>query len=106
MKSIIDLLIGLLRAAEFLGLPKDDVDNAYDYLQYNEYGLTFDTIVTQLYEYDIEVNDDFYTLTRRVAHEMKLPEENYAFIKDLIRNKESIPRLVKEEIAKVISSLS
>ena len=105
MSSIINLLNALLKAAELFGLSKYDLNNAYDFLNHKEYGLSFDTIITQLYEYGVEIDDDFYRLISRIAKEMNLPEENYIFTKELIRNKESIPRMVKEELAKLISSL-
>lgn len=105
MNSIVNLIRTLLQAAELLGLSKSDLKNAYDFLKHNEYGLSFDTVITQLYEYEVEINEQFYTLVCKIAHEMNLPEESYNFIKELIRSKENIPKPVKEELAKLIGSL-
>jgi len=50
-----------------------------------EYGLCFDTIITQLYEYNIQIDVDFYNNAVMLADEMKIPASEYDYIKELVK---------------------
>lgn len=50
-----------------------------------EYDLCFDTIVTQLYEYNIQIDVDFYNNAVMLADEMKIPALEYDYIKELVK---------------------
>lgn len=67
-----------------LGLPEKDINIAKEYLDYNEYEVSFNHIVTQLYEYAILIDQPFYDLTLEIADLMKIPENEYGFLKELI----------------------
>lgn len=95
----------LIECSSILGLDKKDCQNALEYLEYNEYGLSFDTIITQLFEYDIEISIEFYSLIEKIANLMELPEESYNFMKGLIRQEKKIPDLVTSKIAEILNSL-
>jgi hypothetical protein len=43
----------LISRCKSLGLPEKGCMNANSFLEHNELGLAFDTILTQMYEYDI-----------------------------------------------------
>ena len=85
MKSITNKLKAIIEKAKTLGLPEQDLINATVYLENNEYRLCFDTIITQMYEYDISIDFEFYELIDNVGTRMKVSFENYSFIKELIR---------------------
>jgi len=72
---------------------------------HNEYGLSFDTLITQLYEYDIEINIEFYELLVQIGKMLNLDENSYSFMKELIRDGKTIPKTVKDELSIVITSL-
>lgn len=105
MKSLKYLLKVLLNCASALGLKDKDVNNARDLLDHEEFELCLDMVITQMYEYDIEINADFYKLIDEIGFKMNIPEEKYSFMKELIRDENNIPKPVKEEIAKLINSL-
>ena len=51
--SITKALLEYLGLTKNLGLPEADYNSALEFLEYNEYGLCFDNVVTQMYEYEI-----------------------------------------------------
>lgn len=84
MKSNKDILLVLIqRAAEF-GLSEQDSNNAIEYLNYNEYGICLELIVTQLYEFDVQISREFYFEIDAAAKRLQLPEESYTFLQELI----------------------
>ncbi|WP_158085498.1 MafI family immunity protein [Niastella vici] len=65
-------------------MPESDLTNAKELLHHHEFGLGLDTIVTQLYDYNIEIDRETYELIERIAHDLHLPTESYSFLKELI----------------------
>jgi hypothetical protein len=59
---------------------------AQEFVEYHEYGLGLDTITTQMYEYNIEIDQAFYETIREIADKMKLPPESYSHMKELIKS--------------------
>lgn len=84
-KKIKELLLVLIDSSEGKGLEFSDLIVARDYLQHGEFGLCFDTIVTQMYEYNIEIDEEFYIQIEKVASMMKIPVSGYSFMKELIK---------------------
>ncbi|SEN41322.1 hypothetical protein SAMN05192574_10382 [Mucilaginibacter gossypiicola] len=74
----------LINLAEQLGLNERDITNAKEYLEYNELGLSFDCVITQIHEYDVAINKAFYSLVTDIANELKLPTDEYDFLLPLI----------------------
>ena len=105
MKTLKETLLKLIEIARILGLNEKDLKNAKDYLEHNEFGLCFDTLITQMYEYDIEIDNNSYELISKIGKKMNLEVDNYSFMKELIRNSNSIPKPVKDELAQIIASL-
>ena len=83
-KSIKDLLALLIERAKIFGLPTADLNHASGFLLAKEYGLCLNTVVTQLYEYEIRIDDRYFTLIVTVAEKMNMKEESYQYIKELI----------------------
>lgn len=67
MKSDDKLLNDLIGKAVELGLGEKDIKHAKDFLEYNEYFLCFDQIVTQMYEFDILIDNFFYNSVQSMA---------------------------------------
>lgn len=104
MNTLINALLGLIEIARILGLNENDLKNAKDYLAHNEFELCFDTIITQMYEYDIEIDSEFFESISKIGQNMNLEQDNYSFMKELIRDKSNIPKPVKDELAKIIAN--
>ena len=77
-------LIGLASAA---GLPEVDVKNASEALDHNESGLALDTILVQLFEYDIAIDDRFIVTAREACQAMKIGWNEYEFVETLVQRK-------------------
>jgi hypothetical protein len=97
-------LVLLVDSAHALGLRDEDAKNALGYLEYHEWGLCFDIVITQLYEYGIKIDVDFYTFIEQIGQEMKLPADEYSYMRELVREGYRIPDPVKAEILRIISS--
>jgi hypothetical protein len=104
MKTLTVALLKLIEIAKILGLNENDIENAKDYLAHNELGLCFDTIITQMYEYDIEIDNDFYESISKIGKKMNLEQNCYFFMKELVRDSNNVPKPVKDELAKIIAS--
>ena len=85
MKSDNKLLSDLIERAAELGL--NETEHAKDFLEYYEYFLCFDQIVTQIYEYDILIDSSFYDLVESIAKNLKLDVKEYGYLKDNLRIK-------------------
>ena len=105
MNTLAKLILALLDTAKALGLYEVDLNNAKNLLDNREYGLAFDTIITQLYEYEIEIDQEFYNLIKVIAKRMDISEERYSFIKELIRADNIVPKPVKDKLADILKSL-
>lgn len=105
MKPIENILKSFIESAKPIGLDEQDLNNAKEFLEHHEYGLCFDTIITQLYEYDIEIDEEFYEVITQIANKMNLPSESYSFTKELVRSEITIPKTVKVQLANIISIL-
>ena len=102
MKKIISVII---EVAKDLGLNDFDINSSKSLLENREYGLAFDTIITQLYEYEIEIDNEFYELVIESAKKMKIPKEDYFFVKELVRAEGVVPKPVKVKIATILATL-
>ncbi|UXX79797.1 MafI family immunity protein [Reichenbachiella carrageenanivorans] len=102
LKKLISTLIDTART---LGLGVSDLDNAQDLLDNREYGLAFDTIITQLYEYEIEIDKELYDLIDKMAQKMDISESGYSFMQELIREENIVPKPVKDKLAEILKNI-
>jgi len=84
MSNIKKDLWALVESAEIQGLPDFDLNNAKEFLEYNEYELCFSTIVEQMYEFEIKINEPFFQLVEKMGKAIKLPINSYFFMNELI----------------------
>lgn len=75
----------LIDRATELGLRSEDRENALNALEYNEAAEAFDTVVTQLYEYDIEIDPAFLKSAQEIGDRMKLDRHTYDILEKLVR---------------------
>lgn len=106
MNRIKSKLKALIEGARILGLSNDDLNKAEEFFNHNEYWLCYDTIITQMYEADIEINRTFYEIICNIANDMNLSDSSYGFMKDLIRTGNEIPKAVKEQLSIIMKRLS
>jgi len=77
----------LIEKAAELGLSEQDIKHAKEFLEYDEYFLCFDQIVTQMYEYDVLIDHSFYDSVESIAKNWKLDEKEYSYLKQNLRAK-------------------
>jgi len=75
----------LISKCSSLGLPEKDCSNAREYLEYNERGLAFDTILTQMLEYDIRIDEAIYRQIESIGKKMSLDAQEYELMAKLIQ---------------------
>ena len=73
----------LIDRAKLLNLDNVDVNIAQEFLENREYGLCLDTIVVQLYEYEINIDLDTLRLIEYLIERMSIPKQKYSYIKDI-----------------------
>ena len=88
----------LLEAAILFGLPDKDASNARGLIENFEEYLGFDTIITQLYEYDIKVNKDFYTFTCYVGEKLGVSHAEYSDIEKLVNEDNVFPKHINDSL--------
>jgi hypothetical protein len=82
-------ILTLINLAGQLGLSEKDMAIAKEYLEHNELGLSFDHVITQIAEYNIEINKSLYLMVADIASELKLPANEYDFLIPLIKQEVS-----------------
>lgn len=92
MKKKMETLIAI---AKILGLPDINLDYASDFLANNEYGVCYQTIITQLYENDVEIDSNIYLLILKIAKELCLPLSDYSFMECLISEETEVFKRAK-----------
>lgn len=65
-------------------LPPDDISNIAEFIEHNEFGLAFETLCTQLYEYNIQISYEFFEMISLCGKSMKLEPSTWVPLKELI----------------------
>lgn len=81
--KILHQLDDLITKAQKLGLPNTDIENALIDIEYNESELAFDLIVTQMYEHEIKIDNEFYDLAMSICDTLKLERQKFSFLNEL-----------------------
>lgn len=84
-KNLGEPLDALIDEAKVFGLPEREVANALSMLEHAEYECAFDIIVQQLYEFGISISAEYFQRLDVIAKRLNLPEQNYSFVKKLIK---------------------
>ena len=74
-------LFALLENSDFR---KEDKESARGLLLADEPGLSLDTIITQLYEYNIKIDMKTYDIIKHIAAQLNIKESEFGFLKELI----------------------
>ncbi len=65
-------------------LPGQDIEKITEMLENNEFGLALDILCTQIYEYDIKVDEQFYEDVKKVAEMMNIAKDSWEFIEEQV----------------------
>lgn len=61
------------------------IEDAREMVKYNEYGVGFEIVCTQLFEYDIKISSEIYEKLEALGKSMKLKEETWNYLRALIK---------------------
>lgn len=81
--SLGELELLIFRAREF-GLSEIYVKDALDNIEYNESQLACESLLEQIYEFDIKINKEFYDLAMKNCDNLKIDKSNFHFLLELI----------------------
>lgn len=88
-------LKALIACAKILGLAEVDLYQSNDFLENDEYGLCYQTIITQMYEDDIKIDAEIYSFIQDIGELMALPASDFSFMQDLITDENELFRSAK-----------
>ncbi len=68
-------------------LPPNDIKNIVGFIKNNEFGLAYETLCTQLYEYNIQISCEFYEKISFCGKSIKIQPSIWVPLKELIMDK-------------------
>ena len=74
----------LIDISEAAGLPELDLKNATESLEHNEFEDALNTILVQLFEYDVRLESSFIARARVACDSMQIDWDRYSFVESLI----------------------
>lgn len=66
-------------------LPSNDVNIILEFIEHNEVGLAFETLCTQLYEYNVQISIEIYRELSFCGKSMKIEPDMWLSLKKLIK---------------------
>ena len=66
-------------------LPVDNISGARDLLRHGEWGLAFELICTQLYEYEVLIAPEMYETIEQLGQKMKISPDEWKMLRELIK---------------------
>ncbi|KIX21477.1 hypothetical protein SY27_07155 [Flavobacterium sp. 316] len=82
-KKILEILLDRFSSL----ILSEDIINCKELLSNREYSLCYNTLVTQIYEYDQEITQEDYNLFESSAKKLNLDLSEYELLKELIRDR-------------------
>ena len=79
------LLQSIISKAADLGLPDDCLNEAREFLDYNEYGLSLDTILEHVYERELTIDDAFFEAIAEAGEKMHIAVERFNHLRSLLK---------------------
>ncbi len=77
-------MLSLIDAVKTL-LPQVVVEEAIEMVDYNEFGVGFEIICQQLFEYNIKISPDIYKQIFVIGKSMEMKENDWNFLEELVR---------------------
>jgi phosphoenolpyruvate carboxylase len=67
-------------------LSSTDIKIAREYVEYNEFGIGFEHVCQQLFEYEIQISPEIFQEIESNGKSMELDEKTWSFLKILVKN--------------------
>ncbi len=66
-------------------IPEADIKNILEFIENNEFGIAYETLCTQLYEYNIQISCDFYEKVSSYGKSIKIEPSLWLPLKELLK---------------------
>lgn len=66
-------------------LPSSDAINVKEFITHGEWGLAYEILCSQLYEYDVEVSLEYYQKIASLGELMEVTPSTWSLLKELIK---------------------
>lgn len=66
-------------------LPSEDVKKVVELVENNEFGIAYETLCTQIYEYEVRITKKFYEMVSFYGESIKIQPSIWEPIKELIK---------------------
>ncbi|MGB3586322.1 MAG: MafI family immunity protein [Tunicatimonas sp.] len=78
-------MVDIVNKTKQFGLHFSICQEAKEFVSYREHGVAFEFIVNHLYEQNSAIDKPFYELIKVTGNRMKLAEDKWNFLEELIR---------------------
>jgi len=82
-QQLIDEIGSILDAVK-ASLPEENVTDACELLEHDEWGEALSLICTQLYEYDVPISSEIYDRIESAGLQMQMPPKEWEILRELI----------------------
>ena len=66
-------------------IPEENVRDAYEFIEYAEWGEALSLICTQLYEYDVPISNRTYEQIEWLGQQMEMAPKQWTMLKELVQ---------------------
>ena len=95
----------ILNDAIKFGLPEDDAKDVEEFIENREYGPALEHIATQIYEYEIEIDVNFYERFIAFSKKLSIQPGTYSYLSECIKGDKKPPSSLHQGISKIIDAL-
>lgn len=85
MGRVSRILNELIERTRAFALPEADREAATEFLEQGEYELCLDQLITQLYEYELPIDQPYWELTEKAAIELEIAPDKFNYLKELVK---------------------
>lgn len=75
--------IQIIQLLEDVKLPAADIENIIEFTAHNEYGLAYETLCTQLYEYSVPISSAYYEKLSSIGMLMEIDSSMWLSLEEL-----------------------
>ena len=62
------------------------IEDTEELIQHNEYGIALENLISNLYEFEIEINQNQLEIVKEALLEMKMNWDDWKFIEELVKD--------------------
>ncbi len=86
MSELIEIELSLVLDSLKDKLPNADFERMHELIQVREWGVCFQNLCDQLYEYDVRISSETYKRIEAIGNRMELPASNWKPLQELVEH--------------------